>query len=69
MFGDLHLLVPVGIKLDAALLHEHTAIMFFPVKGESRKIAFHYKPPGLRVILFLTDIKDAGVQPGSQILF
>jgi hypothetical protein len=40
---ELHLrhLVPIGVELDPALLHEYAAIVFVRIKREAGEIAFH----------------------------
>jgi hypothetical protein len=42
---DRSLLIPVGVELHPALLHEDSAEVFGPIEGIPRKIAFHGRSP------------------------
>ncbi len=42
---DVGLLVPIRVQLDAALLHEHAAVVPGRVEGETTEIAFHQSLP------------------------
>ena len=55
---DVDLLVPVGIELDPALLHEHPAIVLPRVAKWSGNICLH--PP------LLTGMNDPGLHPGRH---